>query len=76
MCIYGKDTDVQTSQEFVRRARSTLELSKTEFGQMLGISRQTIWRYETMDPLPKKMRRAITELLNKHRKQRKRNEPR
>jgi transcriptional regulator with XRE-family HTH domain len=56
-----------SSQEFVRRARRTLDLSQTEFGAKLGLTRQTVWRYETIDPLPRPTRLAIEQLLSMHR---------
>ena len=54
--------------EYVREAREMLGLSPVEFGQKLGLTRQTVWRYETGDPVPKTVQLAIAALLSEHKK--------
>ena len=60
--------DAQNSGEYVREAREMLGLSPIEFGVKLGLTRQTIWRYETGDPVPKSVQLAIASLLSEHKK--------
>lgn len=52
--------------DFVKRARESLGLSPIEFGEKLGVTRQTVWRYEGGDPVPKTTRLAIERLLIDH----------
>lgn len=48
-------------QKIVKRARDKLGLE--DFAARLGVSRQTVWRYESGDPIPKRVQLAIAALL-------------
>lgn len=50
----------------VEHARTKLDLTKSAFGKRLGLTRQTVWRYENGDPVPKRVKLAITALLHEH----------
>ena len=58
------DTQVDVS-EYVKEAREMMRLTSEAFGEKLGLSRQTVWRYENGDPVPKHVRLAIVALLPK-----------
>jgi len=53
-------------RNFTKEARAFLGLSVTEFAAALGITRQTVWRYESGDPVPNTTRLAIEGLLIAH----------
>lgn len=48
------------SADFVRRARERLKLNQTEFGDLLGVSKRTVIRWEQGGPLKKRDRIAIS----------------
>jgi DNA-binding XRE family transcriptional regulator len=55
--------------EFVRRARARLKLSRKTLGDLLGIGRHSVWRYETQRyPVPEAIRLAIKQLLAEHKR--------
>ena len=58
--------------KFVKEARTYLDLDREKFGDLIGVKKHTIWRYERGDPLPKTTRLAIERVLidheNKHKK--------
>lgn len=49
--------------EFVTEARARLGLTPEQFGLKLGITRQTVWRYERGDPVPLSVRLATERVL-------------
>jgi DNA-binding transcriptional regulator YiaG len=59
------ETNTDTG-EFVRHARSTLELSQTKFGELVGRTKRSIISYEQGEPLPEAVRLAILHLLAEH----------
>ena len=63
------DIEHENAHEYVKRARESMGMSPTEFGVQLGVTRQTVWRYETGDPVPLRVRLAITALLTEHQKE-------
>jgi DNA-binding XRE family transcriptional regulator len=56
------------SAEFVKDARDRLAMTQEGFAAEIGVSRQTIYRYEAGDYLPPSMRLAIERLLQIKRK--------
>lgn len=48
-------------KQLVKRARTKLGLQ--ELAAKLGVVRQTLWRYESGDPVPKRVQLAILALL-------------
>lgn len=68
--------DAEIIGGYVREAREMLGLSPVEFGEMLGLTRQTVWRYETGDPIPRTVRIAIAGMLNTNRSRKKRRKAR
>lgn len=48
-------------KQLVKRARTKLGLQ--ELAAKLGVVRQTLWRYESGDPVPKRVQLAIIALL-------------
>jgi DNA-binding XRE family transcriptional regulator len=52
------------SQRLVKRARS--KMGTQGLATKLGVTRQTVWRYEAGDPMPKHMQLAIAALLAEH----------
>ena len=57
-----------TSKEgkFIRAARAHLGLTLPEFGELIGTTRQTVWRYERGEPVPYTTRLAVENLLIAH----------
>lgn len=53
-------------RDFVRDARTEMDLSQESFGALLGLTRQTVWRYEKGEPVPEPVQIAIETILNKH----------
>ena len=51
---------------FIKAARKHLGLSPQEFAKLLGVVRQTLWRYERGDPLPHTTRLVVERLLIDH----------
>lgn len=52
-----------TDARFVQRARALMGLSPDAFGERLGVTRQTVWRYEKGDPVKRSVKIAINALL-------------
>lgn len=50
----------------VKQARALLEMTPAEFGKHLDLTRQTIWRYENGDPIPRRVEMAVMQLLSDH----------
>ena len=50
----------------VKQARELLEMTPAEFGKHLDITRQTVWRYESGDPIPRIVELAVMQLLSDH----------
>jgi transcriptional regulator with XRE-family HTH domain len=57
---------IHTNARYVKSARTAMELSPAAFGEKLGVTRQTIWRYESGDPVPRAVLIAIKALLDGH----------
>lgn len=52
-----------TDARYVKRARAAMGLSPDKFGEKIGVTRQTVWRYEKGDPVPLAVKIAIKALL-------------
>lgn len=48
---------------FVKEARTYLGLDREKFGDLIGVKKHTIWRYERGDPVPRTTRLAIERVL-------------
>lgn len=64
------DAITSDATRFVRHAREKLKLTPAEFAARLGMTRQTVWRYESGDPVPQRIQLAIQALLNEHHRRR------
>lgn len=60
--------EISNTGDFVRRARTTLALSQTAFGKLVGRTKRMVINYENGEPLPEAIRLAILHLLAKHKR--------